>query len=81
GDRALIMRLAPLYQQEQEKAFQQGERQGERRVIEGILRSRFGSIDEELSTIIELVLELPPEEFAPLLWQLEREELLQRFNS
>ena len=81
GDRALIMRLAPLYQQEQEKAFQQGERQGERRVIEGILRSRFGSIDEELAAIIELVMELPPEEFAPLLWQLEREELLQWFNS
>ena len=77
GDRALIMRLAPLYQQEQEKAFQQGERQ----VIEDILRTRFGSIDEELVAIIESVIELPSAEFVPLLLQLEREELLQRFNS
>ncbi|MEB3825977.1 hypothetical protein, partial [Phormidium sp. CCY1219] len=64
------MRLAPLYQQEQEKAFQQGERQ----VIEDILRTRFGSIDEELAAIIESVMELPSAEFVPLLLQLEREE-------
>ena len=74
-DRKLIMRLAPLYEQDREQAMQQGERL----VVENLLRVRFGE-SEELSAIISPLLELPPEEFTPLLLQLSREELLIRFG-
>jgi hypothetical protein len=70
------MRLSPLYTQRLEEA----EQRGERKVVENLLKSRFGSLDEELSTIIEPLLSLPTEEFTPLLLQLSREELLQRFG-
>jgi hypothetical protein len=60
------MRLSPLYQERLSQATQQGERL----VVENLLRVRFGELDEELSAIIEPVLALPPEEFTPLLLQL-----------
>jgi hypothetical protein len=75
-DRELIMRLSPLYTQRLEEA----EQRGERKVVENLLKIRFGSLDEQLSTIIEPLLSLPTEEFTPLLLQLSREELLQRFG-
>lgn len=75
-DRDLIMRLTPFYEQEQEQAIQQGERL----VLENVLRVRFGSLDEELATIIEPLLALSPEEFTPLVMQLSRKELLARFG-
>ncbi len=86
-DRELIMRLAPLYQQDRELAKQegiqqgqqQGIKQGERLVVENLLRVRFGSLDDQLQAIIEPLLALPPEEFTPLLMQLSREELIARF--
>ncbi|MBE9226240.1 hypothetical protein IQ264_12475 [Phormidium sp. LEGE 05292] len=78
-DRELIMRLAPLYQQDREQAMQQGVQEGERLVVENLLRVRFGSLDAELSSVIDRLLLLPPEEFTPLLLQLSREELLARF--
>jgi hypothetical protein len=48
--------------------------------VGNILQSRFGSLDEDLRKIIEPLLNLSPEEFTPLLLQLSREELLDRFN-
>jgi len=51
-----------------------------RATIESLLRFRFGLLDDQLEAIIEPVLELPPEEFTPLLLNLEREELLNRFR-
>jgi hypothetical protein len=39
-----------------------------------------GNLDEELLSIIEPLLELPPEEFTGLLLQLSRDELLARFR-
>ena len=54
--------------------------QGERLVVENLLRVRFGSLDAELSSAIDRLLSLPPEEFTPLLLQLSREELLARFG-
>ena len=88
GDRELIMRLAPLYQQDREQALLQGEQQGiqqgiqqgERLVVNNLLQVRFGSVDEELAAIVEPLLALPPEEFTPMLLQLSREELLARFR-
>ncbi len=87
-DRELLMRLAPLYQQDREQAIQEGEQrgletgiqQGERLVVENLLKFRFGEIDNELQEIIEPLLTLPPEEFTPLLLQLSREELIDRFS-
>jgi hypothetical protein len=79
-DRELIMRLSPLYEQRLEEATQQGIQQGQRVVVENLLRFRFGSLDEQLEAIVEFVLELPPEEFTRLLLQLSREELLARFG-
>ncbi|WP_334823003.1 hypothetical protein [Nostoc sp.] len=73
------MRLAQLYQQDREQAKQQGIQQGERLVVENLLKVRFGEIDNELQEIIEPLLALPPEEFTPLLLQLSREELINRF--
>jgi hypothetical protein len=71
------MRRSPLYTQRLEEATRQGQRQ----VVENLIRSRFGSLDEQLSAIIEPLLSLPTEEFIPLLLQLSREELLVRFGA
>jgi len=91
-DQELAMRLSPIYDQQLEQArqearqeaqqqgLQEGLQQGQRSVIENLLASRFGSLDEELAAIISPLLALPPEEFAPLLLQLSREELLSRFG-
>ncbi|OUL29909.1 hypothetical protein BV378_05035 [Nostoc sp. RF31YmG] len=70
------MRLEPLYKQDREQA----KLQGERLVVENLLQVRFGSLDKELSAILELLLALPPQEFTPLLMQLSREELIARFG-
>lgn len=87
-DRELLMRLAPLYQQDREQAIQEGEQrglqtglqQGERLVVENLLKVRFGELDNELQAIVLPLLALPPEEFTPLLLQLSREELIARFR-
>ncbi|MDY6807231.1 MAG: hypothetical protein SXA11_25930 [Cyanobacteriota bacterium] len=86
-DRELIMELSPIYLQRLENAtqegvkqgVQQGLQQGKRIVVENLLRVRFGSLDDQLSAIVEPLVELPVEEFTPLLVQLSREELLARF--
>lgn len=49
--------------------------------IENLLRFGFGLVNEQLSGIIEPLLQLPPEEFTILLLQLTREQLLSRFGS
>ena len=92
-DRELIMRLSPLFDQQLESAklsglqqgiqqgVEQGLQQGERLVVENLLRFRFGAVDPELTLIIDSLLSLPPAEFTPLLMQLSREELIDRFRS
>ncbi|WP_392481020.1 hypothetical protein [Nostoc sp. C110] len=44
-----------------------------------MLRVRFGSLDAELRGVTEALLALSPEDFTPLLLQLSREQLLDRF--
>ncbi|MBD2179532.1 hypothetical protein [Aerosakkonema funiforme] len=86
-DRELIMRLAPLYEQDRERAIQEGIQQGiqqgiqaeRRQIVENLLQVRFGLLDEQLAAIIPLILTLPPAEFTPMLLQLSRAELLARF--
>jgi hypothetical protein len=83
-DRELIMRLEPLYQQDREQAKlegrQEGRIDGECLVVENLLQVRFGTLDDELSAILEPILALPPSEFTPLLMQLSKEELITRFG-
>ncbi|MDY6900396.1 MAG: hypothetical protein SWZ49_20315 [Cyanobacteriota bacterium] len=74
-DRELVMALSPIYLQQLEDAKQEGVRE----VIENLLQVRFGS-DDELNSIIEPISRLSPQEFTPLLLQLSREELLNRFR-
>ncbi|NER39144.1 MAG: hypothetical protein F6J93_35195 [Oscillatoria sp. SIO1A7] len=80
SDKELIMRLTPLYEQEREQTFREGEQQGQRLLLENLLRARFGSLEPVDSAIIETLLAKPPEESAPLLLQLSREELIARFG-
>ena len=63
-----------------QQGVQQGLQQGERLVVENLLRFRFGTVDPELTLIIDSVLSLPPSEFTPLLMQLSREDLIARFR-
>jgi hypothetical protein len=67
GERSLIMRLEPLFDQEMEQIKQEYEQriqQEHRTIIEGLLRFRFGSIDEELTAIIEPFAALPSAEYS-----------------
>lgn len=85
-DRELIVRLSPIYTQKlaeaTEQGVQQGIEQGQRVVVENLLKARFGKLDEQLSAIIEPLLSLTPEDLTSLLLQLSqlsREDLLARF--
>jgi len=62
-DRELIMRLAPLYQQDRERAVQEGEQQGEQRLVIRQLHRRFGEID---SALIEQIQGLSVEQLESL---------------
>lgn len=83
-DRELIMNLSQAYQQwedtTRQQGIQEGVQQGQRQVIENLLRFRFGSVDEELERVVDSLLQLPPEEFTPLCLSLSREELVARFT-
>ncbi|BAZ05146.1 flagellar assembly protein H [Calothrix sp. NIES-3974] len=83
-ERELIMTLSQAYleweQETQRRGIEQGMQLGQRQVVENLLKARFGELDEELASIIEPMLELPPDEYAALLLQLSREELLRRFS-
>lgn len=82
------MNLAPAYLQWREatrqealqEGIQAGLQQGQRVVIENLLRVRFGAVDEELSRVIDALLQLPPAEYTRLCVELSREELLARFS-
>ena len=82
-ERAFLMALSQAYLEwerlTEQRGRQQGIEQGQRMLVESILRSRFGSLDPDLTAIIPQVLSLPSEESAPLLLNLSREELLTRF--
>lgn len=87
-DQELIMNLTEAYQEARAQAVQEGVEQGvqleRRQVVENLLRFRFGSVDEELSRVVNTLLQLSPDDFARFLLELSslsREELLARFNS
>jgi hypothetical protein len=83
-DQELIMNLTEAYQEARAQAVQEGVEQERRQVVENLLRFRFGSVDEELSRVVNTLLQLSPDDFARFLLELSslsREELLARFNS
>ncbi|MDJ1178859.1 hypothetical protein PJF56_08295 [Roseofilum sp. BLCC_M91] len=91
-DRELIVTLTELYeeamadvreeirQQAKEEFLQQGKKQATLGLINNLLRTRFGEVDEELAEIVDAIASLPSEEWVPPLLQLSREELLVRFG-
>ncbi len=83
-DQELIMMLTEAYQKARAEAVQEGVQQGQRLVLENLLRAKFGNLDDELSRIIDNLLNSQTEEYSKLLLQLNdlsREELLARFNN
>ena len=54
--------------------------EGQREIIENILKVRFGALDEQLASIVAHLLTLSPEEYTRLLLELSREDLLTRFS-
>ncbi len=79
-DRELIMTLSQAYLEWEQETQRRGIEQGQRQVVENLLKARFGELDQQLVEIIEPILQLPPQEYAALLLQLSREELLRRFS-
>ena len=63
-----------------EEGRQEGQKDGQRLMVESLLAVRFGNLDEELSAIISQLMELSPTERTQLLLNLSREELLARFK-
>jgi predicted transposase YdaD len=65
----------------EEQGLERGLQEGERLVVENLLRVRFGELDPEIQAIISRILQLSPEEFTPLLLQCSKQELLNRFGN
>jgi predicted transposase/invertase (TIGR01784 family) len=63
----------------EEQGLERGLQEGERLVVENLLRVRFGELDPEIQAIISRILQLSPEEFTPLLLHCSKQELLKRF--
>jgi len=72
--------LTQLYEEAIAQLREEGEQRATLRLIADILRVRFGEVDEELAVIVEEIATLSSDEFTPLLLQLSREELLERFR-
>ncbi|WP_287712681.1 Rpn family recombination-promoting nuclease/putative transposase [Microcystis sp. M18BS1] len=68
-----------VYQEALAEGEERGLQEGERRVVENLLRVRFGELDPEIQAIISRILQLSPEEFTPLLLHCSKQELLKRF--
>ncbi|GAA6615091.1 hypothetical protein [Scytonema sp. NUACC26] len=82
-DLEIMMNFREVYERERTNILQQGLQEGQRQVVENLLKVRFGVLDEELSGIVEPMLQLPSNEYSILLLQLSslsREDLLARFS-
>jgi predicted transposase YdaD len=59
---------------------QEGQHEKAKNLIQSLLKSRFGVLDEALSSIVESLTQLPDDEVANLLLTSSREELVTRFG-
>ena len=84
-DRELIMRLSPLYTQRLEEAERRGQiegrKQGQRKVVENLLKIRFGLLDEQIINNHRTIDITTNRRIYSLLLQLSREELFRTFWS
>lgn len=82
-EQEVIMNLSPAYLQQREEWKQEGKQEGtiegQRSMIAGLLEGRFGTLDAELSGLVDEIARLPLPESSRLLLSLtdlSREELL-----
>ena len=54
--------------------------EGQREIIENILKCRFASLNDQLASVVDPLLALSPEEYTRLLLELSREDLLAQFS-
>jgi len=54
--------------------------EGQRVLVEQMLKARFGTLDDILSSVIESLLKLKPEDSSRLLLQASREELVAKLS-
>ncbi|NEP62310.1 MAG: hypothetical protein F6K31_36165, partial [Symploca sp. SIO2G7] len=70
-------------QQGRQQGIQQGTLDGQRLMVEKLIEAKFSTLDQELSDIVAVIMQLPLTERSQLLLDLSnlsREELLQRFK-
>ena len=90
-EQEVIMNLSPAYLKQREEWKQEGKQEGrlegsvegQLSLISSLLQGRFGTLDSELSSLVEQIGQLPISERTQLLLSLanlSREELLQRFR-
>ena len=80
----VIMNLSPVYLQQIEDWKQEGKQEGQLSLITSLLEGRFGSLDGELSGVVQKIAKFPISERTQLLLalgNLSREELLQRLGN
>jgi len=70
------MNLSQAYLTWEKETLQKGQRM----LVENLLKSRFGVLDEALTQVIDPLLHLPPDKMSPLLLQANRDELLAKFK-
>ncbi|MBW4595512.1 MAG: transposase [Brasilonema angustatum HA4187-MV1] len=63
-----------------EEGLREGQHEKAKNLIQSLLKSRFGVLDKELSSIIEPLTQMPDDEVASLLLTSSREELVTRFG-
>jgi len=76
----LFMNLEPAYLKWKEDTWLEGRLEGQRVLVEQMLKTRFGTIDDILSPLIDSLLKLRPEDSSRLLLQASREELLAKLS-
>jgi hypothetical protein len=76
----LLMNFQQIYQEHENKIVQQARQEALREMVENQLGLRFGVIDEALSSVIDRLLKLPPNESSRLLMQSDQKELLAKLS-
>jgi hypothetical protein len=84
----LFMNLESVYLKWKEDTWQEGkkegkkegQKEGQRVFVEQMLKTRFGALDDILSSLIESLLKLKPEDSSRLLLQASREELVAKLS-
>jgi hypothetical protein len=64
-----------------ERGIEQGLERERRAAISGLMESRYGTIDEPLANVIPSLMTLTSVEYIPLILQLSKQELIERFHS